>query len=332
MEHAHPDQDFSVEIDCVYKEEKYSVRNNGAVFRHPRSINRLRSSDNQWTFGKQNDKNGYMYIASVPVHRIVATAFHEVPGDQEYIVDHIDTNKQNNRSENLRWVTRLENILLNPITAKRIIKVCGSVEAFLADPAKFWDKFQEPNYSWMRPVSAAEAKASLDRLLLWAKSDKDGAGGTIDEWIFNHRFYSPTQAAISQEPELIMSQTPNAVQRNWRTRSQFPCCPQLYGEDPVSEYASNLHTGAIFCRNDFNSHLVIKRVIVGKDHKLLVLSKTGPGENAVKPWALAEIVFENGLFIHSAVQTFLSAQGGEKAYCLAQGLEWSEGDTIDDFS
>ena len=50
----------------------------------------------------------------------MATAFHGEPPTKEHVVDHIDTNKQNNRPENLRWVTRLENILLNPITAKRI--------------------------------------------------------------------------------------------------------------------------------------------------------------------------------------------------------------------
>ncbi|WP_294143305.1 HNH endonuclease signature motif containing protein [uncultured Sanguibacteroides sp.] len=33
-----------------------------------------------------------------------------------YVVDHIDTNRQNNRIENLRWLTKLENVLLNPIS------------------------------------------------------------------------------------------------------------------------------------------------------------------------------------------------------------------------
>ncbi|MDR2911362.1 MAG: HNH endonuclease, partial [Bacteroidales bacterium] len=127
--------DFKQEIECIYKEEKYSVRDNGVVLRHPRDNGRVRPTDNQWTFGKPNDKTGYMEIASVRVHIIVATAFYGIKPTKEYVVDHIDTNRRNNRVENLRWVTRLENALNNPITRKRIILRCGSIEAFLANPS-----------------------------------------------------------------------------------------------------------------------------------------------------------------------------------------------------
>lgn len=57
--------DFKQEIECIYKDEKYSVRDNGAVFRYPRDGKRPRKYDNFWTFGKPNDKHGYMEIASV---------------------------------------------------------------------------------------------------------------------------------------------------------------------------------------------------------------------------------------------------------------------------
>src|SRR5687767_10125430 len=113
------DHNFSRQVECTYKEERHLVRDNGAVLRHPRVGKRARKYDNQWTLGKPND-NGYMVIASLSIHRIVANAFHGVPPTKGHVVDHIDTNKQNNRPENLRWVTRLENLLLNPITAKRI--------------------------------------------------------------------------------------------------------------------------------------------------------------------------------------------------------------------
>lgn len=107
--------DFEKEHECICKEEYYSVRDNGAVKRHPRKGKQLRQLDDQWTFVKPNEKTVYAEIASVRVHRIVATAFHGEPPTKEYVVDHVDINKQNNRPENLRWVTRLENILLNPI-------------------------------------------------------------------------------------------------------------------------------------------------------------------------------------------------------------------------
>ena len=35
--------DFKHEIECIYKDEKYSVRDNGAVFRYPRDGNMITS-------------------------------------------------------------------------------------------------------------------------------------------------------------------------------------------------------------------------------------------------------------------------------------------------
>jgi len=139
-------------------------------------------------FWQLNLKTGYMEIASVPVHRIVATAFHGTEPTKGHVVDRIDTNRRNNRPENLRWITRLENVLLNPITIKRIVAVCGSVEAFLADPSKFRTKFQEPNFEWMSIVSAQEAQISLERMLAWAKSDKLPSAGSLGQWKLQETF------------------------------------------------------------------------------------------------------------------------------------------------
>lgn len=177
---------MSLVKDCIYKEEHYSVRDDGSVLRHPRVCDSPRPTDNQWTLGKPNEKTGYMEIASVRVHRIVATAYYGIPPTKEHVVDHIDTNKRNNRPENLRWVTRLENILLNPITVKRIELACScTIEEFLADPSKFRGKFQEPNYEWMCAVSKQEAQSSLERMLAWAMSDARPSGGKLGEWIYD---------------------------------------------------------------------------------------------------------------------------------------------------
>ena len=176
--------EYTQEKDCIYKQEHYSVRDNGAVLRHNHKGQNPRPLDNQWTFGKLNEKTGYLGIASVPIHRIVATAFHGEAPTKQHVVDHIDTNKHNNRPENLRWVTRLENVLLNPITAKRIAMVCGSVEAFLENPSMYREKFREPSYSWMERVGAEEARTCLEHLLAWAKSDKKPSGGTLGDWIY----------------------------------------------------------------------------------------------------------------------------------------------------
>ncbi len=256
--------DFGHEIDCIYDGEQYSVRDNGAVSRHPRPNKRQRSLDAMWTYGKANDK-GYMEIASVRVHRIVATAFHGNPPTPEHVVDHIDTNRRNNRPDNLRWLTRLENALKNPITVNRIEFCCGSIEAFLADPSKLHQYALEPNYEWMRTVSLQEAQSCLERMHLWAKSDKPSSGGSLGEWIFKplaaqnqstQRVPEVRALVMERSPpheqrkrdvpsefsfphaapdsELVMAQTAGAAQRKWRVPSEFPCCPQEHGEEAHS--------------------------------------------------------------------------------------------------
>ena len=52
--------DFELENECFYKDELYSVRDNGAVLRFPLKLNRPRPTDNNWTFGKLNNKTGYL--------------------------------------------------------------------------------------------------------------------------------------------------------------------------------------------------------------------------------------------------------------------------------
>jgi hypothetical protein len=324
--------DFKKEVNCFYKDEHYSVRDNGAVLRYPLNEKRQRPTDNNWTFGKLNTKTGYLEIASVRIHRIVATAFLGEAPTKEHVVDHIDTNKQNNRPDNLRWVTRLENILLNPITAKRIEIVCGSVEAFLADPSKFRDKFPDPNYEWMCTVSIQEAQASKERLLTWAKSDKPLQGGTLGEWIYNRSVSNQSTSNVVEELEFINSLTSNAVQiaRNWKTPSEFPCCPQANSNNPIADYTANLEVGNVFSRNQYTSS-IIERFAISKDEKTLwIMCKSGD-ENPIKPYSLAEITLQNDVFVHISLGTFFEKDGAEKQFTLAQGLEWTGGDTIDDY-
>lgn len=321
--------DFKLEISIIYKDEKYSVRDNGAVLRHNRKGKRLRKYDNQWTFGNPNKKTGYMEIASVRIHRIIATAFHGEPPTKNHVVDHIDTNKRNNRPENLRWVTRLENVLLNPITVKRIELACGcSIEEFLSDPSKFKDKFQEPNNKWMCMVSKEEAQASKRRLLAWAKIDKLPSGGSLGEWIYNR---NTQKQYVEKVNELTKSLTPNAKQKNWKTPSKFPCCPQERAEEPISAYFKMLKVGLVFCQNEVYSSLVSNSAISDNGQSIYVITESTEGENAVKPWALSKITYENGFYVHKSIQTFFSKEGAEKQYFLAQGLEWTGGESIDDY-
>ncbi len=317
--------DFYQEVKCGYKEELYSVRDNGAVLRHTSKGKRARPKDNNWTFGKLNIKTGYLEIASVRIHRIVATAFHGQPTTKEHVVDHIDTNKQNNRPDNLRWVTKLENILLNPITARRIEIVCGSVEAFLTDPSKFRDKFPEPNYEWMCSVSREEAQTSKERLLAWAKSDKPLQGGSLSKWIFSRE---KSEKISGSRPNYILSKTPNAAQRIDFTYedkpNEYPSTPQMFEDDPLKAYHERLTQGATFFRNHNGEYVVAKSEFSKDKRSLFVLTKADYVYRQQKdgewqpvplaelseivsdkdlPHSLAEITYEDGLFIHGKVES-----------------------------
>lgn len=331
-------EDFVKEAECVYKDERYSARDNGAVLRHPREGKKPRPTDNKWTFGKVNEENGYMYISSERVHRIVALAFHGEPPTKEHVADHIDTNRQNNRPENLRWLTRLENALNNPITRARIILVCGSIEAFIADPSILRNSsMQDPNFSWMRAVSPEEAEICRNRLEEWAKTDGSTSGGKLGEWIFNERhsaseFRTPFVKPIYQEDkksDLFSSKTQGAAQRNWRTPCEFPFCPSEPTEDPIATYAANLKVGEVFSRNDYGKSIILDFAI--KDQSIIVMTKFEQDEEPIKPWALAKITYEDGVYIHTSIGSFFEEIGARKYFTKEQGIEWTSGDSIDDY-
>lgn len=307
--------DFNEVRDCIYKDEHYSARDNGAVMRHPREGKRIRKDDNVWTFGKPNDKTGYMEIAGQRVHRIVAFAFHGNPPTEQHVVDHIDTNRRNNRPENLRWLTRLENALNNPITRARIENICGSIEVFLADPSvlRGHEKI-DPNFTWMRAVSPEEARTSLERLTNWAKEHPKPQGGSLGEWVFqerkpNNRPYTPMPyqqpapvetEAMDTPPVETKSLTPNAIQLDWKHPVEFPCCPQQATDKPLETYLANLKEGAVFSKNDFGESTVLKFGLKGSD-ELWVMCNISIGW---KTHAITKITFKDGIYYHENMGVF----------------------------
>lgn len=182
--------DYNEIKDCFYKNEYYSVRDNGAIMRHRRKGMRKRKLDEVWSFGNKNVVTGYMDFGGERVHRIVATAFHGEAPNSHYVVDHIDTNRQNNRPINLRWLTKLENTLCNEITRKKVELICGSLEAFLNDPTLLYGyETEDKNFSWMKNVTPEEAKNCLDNWSHWAKTATPNpnyrkAESNIGNWIY----------------------------------------------------------------------------------------------------------------------------------------------------
>lgn len=318
---------YSRVLETVYREEKYLVRDNGAVQRQPRPGARKRPLDGEWTFGKPSDFDGYMHIGEQVVHRIVAYAFLGEPPTEHHVVDHIDTIRRNNRPENLRWVTRLENALSNPITRQRIILAYGSVEAFIENPRA--PKNAPPqNFEWMRTVTPEEAKNAHDRLLKWAESEKAPKGGQLGEWLFTPPVRSETGTFLTPIPDR-QSDTPLATQRNWRTVNQFPACPESVGGDPLGEYLERLKPESVFTRNRFGESIVVEAARF--DSFLSVVNKQA--NNGVKGWAVARVIFEDGKFVHEGAGQFFTLDGALKYHCqLTQQLGRTFEPTIDDFA
>jgi hypothetical protein len=41
---------------------------------------------------------------------------------------------------------------------------------------------------------------------------------------------------VEEVPELTNSLTQNAKQKNWKTPTEFPCCPKEIGRNPIISY------------------------------------------------------------------------------------------------
>lgn len=360
--------DYKEVKDCVYKGEHYSARDNGAIMRHPRKNIRKRKTDNTWTFGSLDKATRYMLFNGERVHRIVATAFHGEAPSEQHVVDHIDTNRQNNRPENLRWLTKLENILCNETTRKKVELICGSIEAFLDNPQLLYGYEKlDPHFSWMRSVSKEEAQICREHWSRWAKTAKPNPNynkneSHIGEWIYNSPMiyndnplmrkdseYIPYPPSINSteltpmnhdaeyeeeeeeyEPTICDSLTPSAKQVEWKIPSEFPCCPQEYSDNPLEAYKAKLQPNTLFCKNKIYSSLVVDSAITEDRERLIVMTQSGE-DYSVKPWAVSEIEFQDGIFYHISVGSYFTEDGARKDYTLAQGKEWTGGDVFDDF-
>lgn len=340
---------------CTYKGEEYLVRNDGYVMRKSRPNCRHRKLDNVWTTGKKNLINGYLYIGQHRVHIIVATAFLGPMDSKVYVVDHIDTNRCNNRVENLKWVTRLDNVLLNHITANKVTYLCnGDITKFIDDPSVLRN-LSKPNtdVEWMRPVSETEGKNTLNNLSRLAgdnhqKEENDfyqkskmileqmffETNDIVEivhpekrknkEWVYND---TPPVHPDEIHQEVIRATSPeNALQLHWKTPSTFPCCP-ISTDSSLQDYQVRLVKGTTFVTNNLYSNRVLDSVLIDNGKTLLVASK-GDG---VKKFALCKIHQCSGEFIHESIGTFFTENGMLKQFTILQGLEWTGEDSIDDY-
>ncbi|MBO7145422.1 MAG: HNH endonuclease [Salinivirgaceae bacterium] len=327
---------FTEEKQCKHKGEIYSVRDNGAVMRHFREGKKVRKDDGIWTFGKKDDQTGYMYIGTHRVHIIVATAFYGSRDSKVYVVDHIDTNRCNNRAENLRWLTRLENVLLNPITQKRVAFNCGSIENFIKNPSCLSVTKESKDLEWMRTVTPEEAANAYKNIMaLTAKPLENKEKNTEklevkkSDWIFekinhtNHKTLETTSFIKAISPK-------TALQMNWKTPTVFPCCPAEFKNNGVMDYYNQMETGGVFSINQYCAYVILEKALIDNDSAILVISKN-TAFDAVKPYSLVEIYYSGGQYIHKSIQLFFKENGVKKRFTEMQGLKWEGEDSIDNY-
>lgn len=147
--------DYSREVKCIFKQETYLVRDNGAILRLPKLSNKKRTKDNVWTFGESRNNNS-LYYAKIPVHCIVCTAFNGPNPQDKPFVGHLDMDPQNNKADNLKWMTKEESQRFNKSWVEAIINEYGSMEAYeetmsIIETFKNWPEPLQPNENGLLP-------------------------------------------------------------------------------------------------------------------------------------------------------------------------------------
>jgi hypothetical protein len=313
---------YDRQVEVEFEGDKYLVRDNGAVYRMHRPDRRRSRFDETWTFGRYGKSTGYMYIGSHAIHRIVAFAFCGIAPSERHVVDHIDTNRGNNCAANLRWITRLDNLLRHPSTRKQVISAYGSLDKFFENPRAATKL--GPNIDWLRTVSKEEVERSREQLQKWAEEDGLPKDGDLGNRVYGTRQpYLPVLETIQDKQSL----TPMAVQRRWRTPTEFPCCPNTLGPDPLAQYARNLHPDAVFSRDRYKESTVV--LAEQGDALLSVLVRSGE-DNAIKPWAVTKVTIEYGKFVHEGIGMFFELNGAKKAHYQLLDIPFS-GESIDDY-
>ena len=323
--------------ECDYKGEHYSVRDNGAILRHPRVYGRIRRDDNVWTFGTQDRKTAYMLLGTHRIHIIVATAFLGKRDSKVYVVDHIDTNRSNNRVENLRWFTRLENALNNPITRKRIAICCGGdIQKFIDDPSCLRaDDEKAHDISWMRTVSKEEAKTAWENLMRWAETSPSSNNLELQtrdkNWMFK-------KIRNTQFGHLEANRKES---ENWLGKEAMP--PNKVNDVPMVEYLlqpdennvdlevyfSRLVPGKEFSKTKWGYCNVLDAMI-SKDKSSIGVAVTTPPSN-LKPFAAFKIHCVEGKVVHVFLHTCFEKNGALQRMTEAAGEIWTGPESIDNY-
>lgn len=316
--------DFVQEKTCVYKDETYSVRDNGAVMRHSKENRRKRRIDGSWTFGNLDGK-GFLRIGGEKINRIAATAFHGVPPNEQYVVFHKNYNSQDNRTNNLCWVTKFEFKILQPnIQSKLRIITDKKIEEILSD-ISILQTIDVSNLNWMETVTQEEAGRCLQKYI----DLKFSTPQEKEELDWNSADSREKVKALNSD--FHESLTPNAVVCGNMIPSYFPCCPQEKSENPLRAYYEKLQAGNVYCMNSQYKVLILEAAFYEEKQQIIMKCESADGERAIKPWSVSIITYGDGLYVHELYKTCFHEDSADKYFTILQGKEWTGGEVFDDF-
>lgn len=116
------------------------------------------------------------------------------------------------------------------------------------------------------------------------------------------------------------SLTKQCMQYMWSASYYFPCCPKEAGINPLTSYFKSLKNGSVFAYNDNSPKLIIvEAVSINNNSKILVICEREGvicEREGFQPWLIAEIIFENGLFIHSSLGRYFEKDEADKEFYI----------------
>jgi hypothetical protein len=201
------------------------------------------------------------------------------------------------------------------ITKKKIEEILSDVSIF--------QSIDVPNLNWMKQVTQKDAEQCLQKYIDLKFSTPDEIEQL--DWCSSQK----RQEIKKMNPRFNLSLTHNAVVEGNMMPSYFPCCPHGNLEDPLQTYFENLKSGNVYYMNSHYKVFVSETVLHEK--KIIVKGESGDMENAIKPWSISTITYENGLFVHSLYRTCFREDGADKYFTILQGKEWTGGNIFDDF-
>ena len=121
-----------------------------------------------------------------------------------------------------------------------------------------------------------------------------------------------------------------ALQKHWKTPTEFFCCPTVPTENLLLDYYHNLAISRPFSRNKFCEHTVLDFALTDDGQTLIIATKnTNP--NDVKHFGLLKVYCSSNKLIHESISTYFEENGVRKYFTLAQGKERNGPDSIDDY-